>query len=149
VPIKQDLSSIEVQDPYLTELHYIYTKDSKGNHNGGVMNVVNQHLDGYPIEQVYMTFCEPNMIKGPHMHTGMKIDRFYCIQGKASIRCRNEKTGVFFLFELEALDKQLLVIPPYNSHQIIESNGEECIILSMPTEGYNPDQPYNQIETEY
>jgi dTDP-4-dehydrorhamnose 3,5-epimerase-like enzyme len=114
------------------------------------MNIVNPNLgEEFDIGQVYITYCVTGTIKGPHMHWGNKIDRFYCIGGRVDVICRNEQTQEMKEFSLEAFDNQLLVIPAYNSHALVALDSLPAAVLSIPTEGYKPGEVYNQIETQY
>lgn len=128
----------------------IPTRDANKKENGCLLTLVNIHDPGtLPIEQVYITICEAGDVKGPHMHAPPKHDRFYCIEGKAALVCRDESTGVIQEFTLQAFDRQVLLIPPLHSHAIVALEGRRAVVLSMPNEGYNPHEPYNQTETCY
>jgi hypothetical protein len=142
--------SFPVKPAYLEELPSITTKDYLGITNGYLRNLLNIN-DGITslIEQVYITSCAPGQRKGPHVHLPPKTDRFYCIGGKGVILCRNEQTGDYKEFYTYGLDNILITIPPYNSHCLIASGKESFVVLSMPTEGYNPGKEYNQLETNY
>jgi dTDP-4-dehydrorhamnose 3,5-epimerase-like enzyme len=146
-------SGLTVEDAHVLPLWSSATRDEQ-NINGWLLNVVNPNVSmgltrSAEIGQVYITFCYERCRKGPHMHEGTKEDRFYCIRGRAKIICRNEQTGKVKTFTLEAFDAQLLVIPPYNSHAIVALDELPCAVLSVPTEGYNPAEKYNQIGTSY
>lgn len=138
-----------MESSYVRKLKVIPTFD--GDHlNGCVLPVVNIHEENTPpIEQVYITRCDTHEKKGPHMHTGEKEDRFYCIQGHVVVVCRNEETQEITEYVLDALDDQLLIIPPYNSHALVALYANPASVLSMPNEGYKEDEEYNQIETQY
>ena len=140
------------KDCKLIKLKKVYTKDKQNNHNGVVIPILNQHEEGtLPIEQVYLTTCLPEMVKGPHVHSGNKHDRFYCVKGMVVVVCRNEETQRITEFILDShISNQYLLIPPNNSHALLNlSSTELAVVLSMPNEGYEEDKPYNQTETEY
>ncbi len=137
-----------MSDCYIQPAGKIFTKNKAGEQNGYLLTLANEHTEDLPIEQVYITVCAPRDIKGPHMHEPPKTDRFYCIQGKCAIVCRNEDTKEYQEFILSEFDNQVLVIPPRNSHAIVSVDGY-VKVLSMPSEGYIPGQPYNQTETTY
>lgn len=142
-------NDFQVQSAYLVYLERATTKGKDGIPNGWLMNIANENLGIGSIEQVYTTTCTPYSTKGPHCHLGSKVDRFYCISGAATIICRNEQTQEYSTFLLDQTeDNKLLIIPPYNSHAIV-CKSVPATILSMPSEGYNPDKEYNQVETEY
>ncbi len=139
-----------VRNSYISTLFASLTVDPTGKPNGSIANLVNPNLgEEHKIGQVYITLCEVDCRKGPHMHEGTKEDRFWCVFGRAKIICRNEQTKEVSSYLLESCDNQLLIIPPYNSHAIIALDDLPCIVLSIPTEGYNPVEKYNQVETFY
>lgn len=128
----------------------IFTKNSStGLQNGYLLTIANEYTEDLPIEQVYITVCEGRDIKGPHMHHAPKTDRFYCIKGTCAVVCRDESTGEYQEFVLSEFDNQVLIIPPNNSHAIVNLLDQPALVLSMPSEGYQPGLPYNQIETKY
>lgn len=140
----------KVEDCSIQKLSVIETRDQDGTLNGSLFNIVNPNLlDVLPIGQVYMTICEPSKIKGPHMHFAPKTDRFFCVRGVVEIICRNEQTMKMFHFYLNMFDNLLLTIPPFNSHAIRNLSNSDSMVLSIPTEGYDPNKPYNQIETSF
>jgi len=139
----------QISNAYIQSLWTVDTKNPQTlEHNGFLMNIVNPNL-GEEIGQVYLTYCGANAIKGPHMHWGQKTDRFYCIGGRMAVICRNEQTQELKEFNLLAFDEQLLIIPSYNSHALIALDKHPAAVLSIPTEGYKPNEVYNQIETKY
>jgi len=140
----------EVKNSFLKNIRTIDTYNKNKEWNGCLLTLVNMNEPGTAkIDQVYITMCKANDIKGPHMHRGIKMDRFYCIEGKVAVVCRNEETKEMSEYVLEAFDDQLLIIPPWNSHALVALDGQKAAVLSIPTEGYNPNFPYNQTETEY
>lgn len=140
----------EVEDCFIEVIKEIPTKDKEGEENGCVYPLVNVLMPGtLPIQLVYITYCNPGKVKGPHMHTLPKYDRFICIDGRCVIVVRNEQTGKtkeFFLGNGYSATEDLLTIPPFNSHAIVSKEG--CSILSICNEGYYPGH-YNQIEVEF
>lgn len=136
---------------YIKRVNLIDTYNQQGQQNGYLLTLVNlfDPPDEAPIEQVYITCCAPKDIKGPHLHRPPKTDRFYCIEGRCVVVCRDEATQVYQEFVLSAFDEQLLIIPPNNSHAFVALGYTPAMILSIPTEGYHPGKPYNQLETEY
>lgn len=134
----------------LVDVNLINTTDKNNIYNGDVITIVNEHeTNTPPIEQVYLTTCLPKMVKGPHVHSGDKYDRFYCIEGEVVAICRNEETQEISEFVLKQFAGQYLLIPPNNSHALLNTQDTIAIVLSMPSEGYRTDKPYNQRETDY
>ena len=140
---------METAKASILSVGHIATHDKDKRPNGYLLTLANIHEGALPIEQVYITVCDPGDVKGPHMHEGDKHDRFYCIEGRAVVVCRNEETGQIDEFLLEALSNNYLLIPPYNSHAVVALDGKRAVVLSMPSEAYSPGKPYNQTETSY
>ena len=78
--------------PFIKSLKSIDTFNKNKEINGWVLPITNIHEYGTsPIEQVYLTYCSPGDIKGPHMHHGIKEDRFYCIKGELTYISNSQK----------------------------------------------------------
>lgn len=134
--------------PFSKNTPIVITFDKKKETNGWLHLLVNEHDKGEePIEQVYLTYCGPGNIKGPHMHEGKKCDRFYCVHGKATLVCRDEDTGKIFEFEMEEFDQKVIYVPPRVSHGIVSKEG--AVLVSITTEGFKNNKKYNQVETFY
>jgi len=135
-----------VKPAYIISLDSIPTsKDSIS--NGSVIPILNIAIpDTRPIELAYLTTCLPNSVKGPHVHTGDKLDRFMCVRGFCKVSTRNEQTFEKQSFYLCEDIPALLYIPPYNSHAIDSMSG--ATILSLCTERYYPGH-YNQVDVDW
>lgn len=97
--------------------------------------------------QVYLTVCNPNVIKAWHCHV-KQIDNFCCIKGTAKIGLYDgrensptyKKTQTIILSELEP---KVLQIPPGVWHGFTPVTQEPVYIINIPTEHYdykNPDE---------
>jgi len=138
---------------YLVYPDRIDTQHPDGYKNGWVKSIVNTNPDqdgiGYPIGQVYITACYENSVKGPHVHDGNKTDKFFCIEGKCVIVCKDTDGNIQeFVLEGRTLEGPVLVIPPGVAHAI-KSLNIGCVVLSVTSEGYNKNEPYNQREVTY
>jgi len=134
--------------PVSKPVEYVTTYNKDKGSNGWLHLLVNEHNEEeLPIEQVYLTYCSPGEVKGPHVHRGKKCDRFYCIQGSAVLVCRDEETQQIYEFHMEACDGFVIYIPADVSHGIVSKDG--ATLVSMPTEGFRKDKEYNQEETTY
>lgn len=137
-----------MKKPFITNSSIIGTFDKNKMINGYVETLVNEHEEGtLPIEQVYITSCNPGTVKGPHVHSGKKWDRFICITGSGVIVCKNHETEEIFEFEVEENDGQIIHCPPGISHALVSKEGIR--LISITTEGFDKGKSYNQKETEY
>jgi len=118
------------------------------NKTGNIVNLYNTLIEGSCIEQVYLFECYKNIIKGPHYHNEPKTDRFVCISGRVLVVCRSEEDQEYKTFELCADEKQVLIVPPLNSHAIMGLE-DLSVVISLPSEGYDPNKSYNQINTSF
>jgi len=134
------------EDAFLINPEQIPTYNKKNKENGCVFPLVNTAIPNVcPIELVYITTCASMMVKGPHVHSPPKIDKFVCVSGECLVVTRNEETGKVQSFFLNDTCFSLIVIPPGNSHLITSCGG--CTVLSICSEKYYPGH-YNQEETK-
>jgi dTDP-4-dehydrorhamnose 3,5-epimerase-like enzyme len=131
----------------MTFLDRIDTSDKDGKPNGSVYPMVNTLIpEQLGVELVYSTTCLPGSVKGPHVHFPPKHDRFVCVEGSCVVVTRNEQTLQISEWILGKRMQSILLIPPYNSHAIVSSEG--CTVLSICNQGFYPGH-YNQMDTEY
>ncbi len=109
--------------------------------------------------QVYVTACYPGVIKAWHYHK-VQTDHFCCIQGMAKVvlydgRDGSPTKGRVNEFHMGHLYPMLLKIPPIVVHGFTPEGHEPALILNIPTEVYdndNPDEqrlPYNSPQIPY
>jgi len=95
--------------------------------------------------QVYMTTAYPGVVKGWHYHK-KQIDNFVVVKGMMKIVLYDnreesstyDEVNEFFLGEY---DQKLLQIPPYVFHGFKCITPEEAIVVNIPTEKYNYEEP--------
>lgn len=98
--------------------------------------------------QVYMTTTYPNVIKAWHKHE-KQTDNIACIQGmiKLALYDSRESSSTFKEtneFYLGVHNPLLIQIPAGVYHGWMCISQEEAIIINVPTEVYNYDQPDEQ-----
>jgi dTDP-4-dehydrorhamnose 3,5-epimerase len=95
--------------------------------------------------QVYLTAVYPGVVKGWHYHK-KQTDHFICIHGMAKVVLYDGREGSpthgevneFFMGELNPI---LLKIPPGVMHGFKGISQEMALIVNVPTELYNYDEP--------
>jgi len=95
--------------------------------------------------QVYVTAVYPGAVKGWHYHR-IQTDHFICVHGMAKVVLYDGREGSpthgevneFFLGDQNAM---LLKIPPGVMHGFKGIGQEMALIVNVPTEMYNYEQP--------
>ena len=95
--------------------------------------------------QVYVTAVYPGAVKGWHYHK-IQTDHFICVHGMAKVVLYDGREGSpthgevneFFLGDQNAM---LLKIPPGVMHGFKGIGQEMALIINVPTELYNYEQP--------
>jgi len=95
--------------------------------------------------QVYITAVYPGVVKGWHYHK-IQTDHFICVHGMAKVVLYDGREGSathgevneFFMGEQNPM---LLKIPPGVMHGFKGIGQEMALIVNVPTELYNYEQP--------
>jgi dTDP-4-dehydrorhamnose 3,5-epimerase len=95
--------------------------------------------------QVYVTAVYPGVVKGWHYHR-IQTDHFICVAGMAKVvlydgREGSSTRGEVNEFFLGYLNPALLKIPPGVMHGFKGVSQEMALIVNVPTELYNYDEP--------
>ena len=95
--------------------------------------------------QVYITAVYPSVVKGWHYHK-IQTDHFVCVHGMAKVvlydgREGSPTQGEVNEFFMGALNPILLKIPPGVMHGFKGISQEMALIVNVPTELYNYQQP--------
>jgi len=95
--------------------------------------------------QVYFTTAFPGVVKGWHYHR-IQWDFFTCLRGEVKLvlydaRKDSPTHRAVNEFFLGIRNPQLVVIPPLVYHGFKCIGGEECLMINVPTEPYNPASP--------
>ena len=95
--------------------------------------------------QVYVSAVFPGIIKAWHCHQ-RQTDSFCVIRGNAKVGLFDDREGSPTAGEAMAvvcgeLKPLVLQIPPLVWHGFMAVGGETAVVLNVPTEHYNPDEP--------
>ena len=95
--------------------------------------------------QVYVTAVYPGVVKGWHYHK-IQSDHFICVQGMAKVVLYDSREdspthGEINEFFIGSLNPMLIKIPPGVMHGIKGISQETTLIINVPTELYNYQQP--------
>lgn len=95
--------------------------------------------------QVYVTAVYPGVVKGWHYHK-IQTDHFICVHGMAKVVLYDNREGSpthgeVNEFFLGALNPTLVKIPPGVMHGFKGISQELTLIVNVPTELYNYEQP--------
>jgi len=95
--------------------------------------------------QVYFTTAYPGVVKAWHYHK-IQTDYFFCVKGMTKLALYDSRENSptykmineFFTGEYHPL---LVVIPPLVYHGFKAISTEESVMINIPTEPYNRDNP--------
>lgn len=95
--------------------------------------------------QVYVTAVYPGVVKGWHYHK-IQSDHFICVQGMAKVvlydgREGSPTHGEINEFFIGSLNPMMIKIPPGVMHGFKGISQETTLIINVPTELYNYQQP--------
>ncbi len=95
--------------------------------------------------QVYVTAVYPGVVKGWHYHK-IQSDHFICVQGMAKVvlydgREDSPTHGEINEFFIGSLNPMMIKIPPGVMHGFKGISEETTLIINVPTELYNYQQP--------
>ncbi len=102
--------------------------------------------------QVYVTACYPGIIKAWHYHK-IQWDHFVCVSGMAKVvlydnREKSKTNGLVNEFYIGELNPMLIKIPPNIYHGFTTAGDNKALIINVPTELYNYDNP-DEYRVEY
>lgn len=95
--------------------------------------------------QAYVSACFPGMIKAWHCHQ-VQYDHFCCLQGNLKVGLFDERedsptNGQTQTIVIGDLNPCLVRIPPFVWHGFMAVGDETAVVLNLPTEMYNYEQP--------
>jgi dTDP-4-dehydrorhamnose 3,5-epimerase len=95
--------------------------------------------------QAYVSACFAGIIKAWHMHR-IQTDHFCVVSGNMKVGLFDDRKGSPTCGQAEAivigeLNPVLVAIPPLVWHGMMPVGGETALLLNIPTEHYNPDDP--------
>jgi len=95
--------------------------------------------------QAYVTCCYPGVYKAWHYHK-LQWDFFVCVSGMAKVvlydsRDGSSTGGMVNEFHIGHLNPLLLKIPPMVYHGFTAEGGQAALIINIPTQLYNYQQP--------
>ncbi len=95
--------------------------------------------------QVYFTTAFPGVVKGWHYHR-VQWDHFTCLRGMVKLVLYDAREGSPTRGEINEFfaglrNPQLVSIPPLVYHGFKCVGEEECLMLNIPSEPYDPKEP--------
>ncbi len=113
---------------------------------GRLMEILRSDDDLYQkFGQVYMTSTYPGVVKAWHLHK-KQTDNIACLHGTIKLALYDNRTKSpthkeLNVFYLGIHNPVLIQVPPNVYHGWMCVSSEESIVVNIPTEPYNYDQP--------
>jgi UDP-2-acetamido-2,6-beta-L-arabino-hexul-4-ose reductase len=99
------------------------------------------HSSDVKFGQLSILNINPGCVRGGHYHT-RKEEWFCCIHGKCEIKLNNVKDKSARTIILEEANREFVMVKPYENHIVTNpSDSEECELLIIISEEYNPADP--------
>ena len=95
--------------------------------------------------QCFVSTTKPGISRGNHFHR-RKVERFFVLQGKASIEIRKLFTDEVIRYELDGSDPSYVDMPTLHTHKITNIGDDELITLFWADEFYDPENPDTYYE---
>jgi dTDP-4-dehydrorhamnose 3,5-epimerase len=109
-----------------------------------ILRADDPHFDRFG--QVYVSLCRRGFVKAWHAHE-RQTDRFCVVSGTSKIglwdgRGESPTCGQYDQVILgDTGENVLLIVPPLVWHGFAAVGGETAVVLNVPTEHYNAEQP--------
>lgn len=113
---------------------------------GYVMEILRNNDEEFiKFGQVYVSAAFPGIIKAWHCHT-RQVDLFCCIHGNARVGLYDDREDSATCGEAEGivigeLNPAIVQIPRRVWHGFMALGGEVAVVLNVPTETYNREDP--------
>lgn len=96
--------------------------------------------DGIEFGQLSLLTVAPRCKRGGHYHTSKK-EWFCCIRGNCVLVLTDtdgvQKAGI----QLSDTNRRLIGVSPYDVHTVLNPHDQECELLVICNEEYDPDNP--------
>lgn len=95
--------------------------------------------------QIYIATCNPGIVKAWHAHR-LQTDHFAVVKGNAKVGLYDDRDssptrGEKMSLVIGELNPALVIIPPLVWHGQMALGNEMSILVNIPTEPYNPEEP--------
>jgi len=98
------------------------------------------HASDVEFGQLSLLTIAPRCQRGGHYHTRKK-EWFCCLRGKCYIVCTDVRNGEQKNTILEDTDKKFVLVYPYDAHVVLNPHDQECELLVISSEEYDPADP--------
>ena len=90
--------------------------------------------------QLSLLTVAPRHVRGHHYHT-CKKEWFCCLHGKCYIVTTNIRTGKQESVGLNEDNREFVLVNPYDAHVVLNPYEQECELLVISSEEYDPENP--------
>jgi UDP-2-acetamido-2,6-beta-L-arabino-hexul-4-ose reductase len=132
--IQHDL--FNVYRTYLFPAHYPCSVPLHADARGHLFESI-KNLNG---GQTFISTTKPGITRGNHFHFH-KVERFFVLQGEATIRLRRLFDDHVHEFTVSGSEPQYIDMPPLHTHNITNTGDSELLTLFWAHEIFDPQRP--------
>lgn len=121
---------------YLPTNKFAYSIEAKSDKRGKFVEFLKSNSFG----QISFLTINPGMIRGGHYHH-TKIEKFLLVKGQVLFRFKNIESNEFYEILVTDSDTMIVESIPGWSHDIVNNNEEDAIIIIWANEIYDPLKP--------
>jgi UDP-2-acetamido-2,6-beta-L-arabino-hexul-4-ose reductase len=115
-------------------IHLLHKDDT------GSFQELARESEGIEFGQLSLLTVAPRCKRGGHYHT-YKTEWFCCVHGSCYIVLSNLEGKQIGSLSLSDTGRKFVVVKPYEVHTILNPHDQECELLVICTEEYDPGNP--------
>lgn len=98
------------------------------------------HKSDIEFGQLSLLTIAPGCSRGGHYHT-YKREWFCCLHGQCCIVTADIRSKQWRGVILDDANREFIIISPYEAHVVINTGDQECELLVITSDEYDPDNP--------
>ncbi len=98
------------------------------------------HASDIQFGQLSLLTIAPKCERGGHYHT-YKKEWFCCVHGRCCIVLHSPKGEQLGSLTLDDTNREFVTVNPYEVHAVLNPHDQECELLVISSEEYDPDNP--------
>jgi len=98
------------------------------------------HASDVEFGQLSLLTIAPRCTRGGHYHT-RKREWFCCLHGECVLVLKHTDGAQIAGIHLSSTRKEFVIVNPYDVHVVLNPHDQECELLIISSEEYDPDNP--------